>query len=304
MSSTVTMPRIRPRAVHDGHGHQVVLGEDRADLLLVHVLGHRDQVGVHHVAHEARGLGLEQVAERDHAQQSLLLVEHVGVIDGLQVLVGLTAQVEDRLFDRHVWPHAREARAHQTAGVVLLVREQRAHLAPRRFLEQGDQGLALLRLCLLQEVGGVVGSERTHPQALLGVRKRADELHLIVARQAGEEVLRFVRPEQAEPVRALFLIQHAPGLAQLVALQARIRPRGREERIHERTSPRCGPTRPAAKARRRSAQCGLGCMLVLLRRARGERSREPPQQDRSGSRSCIGPCRRAEGEETSPLAGR
>ena len=51
-------------------------------------------------------------------------VEHVGVVDGLDAFARLAAQVADRLVDAHLRPHAREARAHQAAGLVLGVGEQ------------------------------------------------------------------------------------------------------------------------------------------------------------------------------------
>ena len=53
---------------------------DAADLGLIEILGERDQIGAHHVAHRLVGLGEEQVAERRHAQPH----EAEGLLEDLQ----------------------------------------------------------------------------------------------------------------------------------------------------------------------------------------------------------------------------
>ena len=86
MSSTVTMPFMRRSASTTGHRQEVVLREQLADGLLVHVLRNRHHVGVHDVAHALVRLRGEQIAERHHAEQMLLGVEDVEVVDALDVL--------------------------------------------------------------------------------------------------------------------------------------------------------------------------------------------------------------------------
>ena len=84
MSSTVTMPFMRPSASTTGMAMRSCSANRLGDRLLVHVLGHRDDVGAHHVAHRLVGRRGEELAERDHAEQSLLGVEHVDVVDRLE----------------------------------------------------------------------------------------------------------------------------------------------------------------------------------------------------------------------------
>jgi hypothetical protein len=115
---------------------------------------------LHDVAHALVGLRREQLAKRDHAQEVLLLVEHVHVVDGFEPLARLLAQVADRLVRGHVRAQTGVARVHQAARLVLGVGEQRVDLLARRLVEQREQRAALLGRRLLQQVDRVVGRQQ------------------------------------------------------------------------------------------------------------------------------------------------
>ena len=120
MSSKVTMPFMWPSASTTGIAIRSFSVRTLETDLLVLVVAHAHELGAHHVAHALLGLGREQVAERDDADQLLRVVDHVQVGDDLEVGARLPAQVADRLVDGHLGAHPRVARVHQPAGLVLL----------------------------------------------------------------------------------------------------------------------------------------------------------------------------------------
>ena len=150
------------------------------------------------------------------------VVEDVDVVEGLEVLARLAPQVADRLVDGHVRAQPGEARAHQAAGVVLGVGEQRGDLGPAGGVEQREQALALLgrHLLLLQDVGGVVGGEQAQPEPPLGIAEAEDDVRLRARRELVEELLGLGAIEQAEPFGALVGVEDRPGFAQRVGVDA------------------------------------------------------------------------------------
>ena len=257
-----------------------------SDLLLVHVVVHGEDVGLHDVGHLQAAIGGEQVAEGDHPEQPLLLVEHVTVVNRFEALAPLLAKVGDRLVDGHVGAESGETGAHQAAGVVLGVGEQRGHLATRARIEQVEQTRALLPLDLLHHVGGVVRVEQTHPQALLGAGDAEDDRRLGPRRQAEEEVVGLATLEEQERLDPFFAGEHRPDLAKVI---------GRDAALAFLDQPhahlRANPVRPSAwKVLRRRARrkCGapaidaVGCRVrIAAVRRRGERH---PAEDRRDQR--------------------
>jgi hypothetical protein len=114
----------------------VGLGEHTAHRFLFLVLLQRYQPGLHGVAHLALAAGREQLSQRDHPEQHLLLVQHVGIRKRAQALPRQLAQVADRLVDGHVRADARVARVHQAARFVLGIRQQRVDFVPGALVEQ------------------------------------------------------------------------------------------------------------------------------------------------------------------------
>ena len=86
MSSTVTIPFTRRSASTTGMARKLCSANSLLTRLLVHVLRNRHHVGVHDVAHALVGLRGEEIAERHHAEEMLLGVEDVDVVDALDVL--------------------------------------------------------------------------------------------------------------------------------------------------------------------------------------------------------------------------
>ena len=148
MSSTVTMPFMLPVGVDDRQRHQVVLGEQRGDRLLVHLLGDGgDHVRLHDLARRAcRAGAVNELAERDHAEQLLLGVEHVARSRwSRRLLAHLLAQVADRLVDGHVRAHA--GRSAGSSGRRRRPRRRRA--APSTSLRVGSSSSASSAVALL-----------------------------------------------------------------------------------------------------------------------------------------------------------
>src|SRR6266404_1154793 len=154
--------------VEDRDREEVVLLEETAQRFLVHLLVRGDDVGVHDVAHRLRRRRREELAKRHDPEQMLLGVEHVDVIDRLEALARLAAQIRDRLVDAHLRAQASVVRVHEAARLVFGIREQRRDLFPRRVVEQRKEALALLFGRRLNHVGGVVERQQPHREATLG----------------------------------------------------------------------------------------------------------------------------------------
>ena len=130
MSSTVTMPFMRPSSSTTGHREEAgVSAKSRLSASWSMSLGDGDDVGVHDLRDRLVGRRGEQLAERDHAEQVLLRVEHVDVVDRLEPLARLAPQVADRLVDASS-PGAR-ARSAGSSGRRRRPRRRRAAPSPR-----------------------------------------------------------------------------------------------------------------------------------------------------------------------------
>src|SRR5690606_23723756 len=108
------------------------------------------------------------------------------------------------------------ARAHQAAGRVLGVGQQRDHLAPRLGIDQLEQAGASLLVGLLQHVGGVVGRELANPELALGARQRRQQRGLLAGIETLEEVARLLRIEDAEALDALGRVERGPRVRELL----------------------------------------------------------------------------------------
>ena len=145
MSSTVTMPFMRPLGVDDRHAPGS-RARRRAGSRASWSMSsrHGDDVGAHDVAHAlaraarrtARGTRPRRAgAARRRARRRSRCVS--------TLLARLAAQVADRLVDAHVRAQPRVARVHQAAGVVLGVGEQRRRppcASARRAARAGPRG--------------------------------------------------------------------------------------------------------------------------------------------------------------------
>ncbi len=158
---------------------------------------------------------VEQRAERHHAHQPLLAVQHEHVVDGAGLLAHLLAHVADRLVDGHLGPDPHVARVHQPAGVVLRVRQQRRHLAAGGLVQQREHRLALRERRGLDQVGRVVRRQAAQPRSLLARGDAQHDLGLIVRAQAEEEVLGLVARQQQERLDAIGVREQRPDLADL-----------------------------------------------------------------------------------------
>jgi hypothetical protein len=206
-------------AVDDGDDVEVVLGEHARDRLLIHLVRDADDVGLHDLGDRDLRISAEQVAERHHAEQPLRRIEHVRDVDRLDLGARLPAQIQQRLVGRHLGPQARVARRHQTAGLVLGVREQREHFFARRVVEQREQRDAVGFAGLLDHVGDVVGLEQAHPLPALARPEVQQEVRLIARRERDEELFGVLAWQHAQAVAALLEIEQRPRVAQLVGTE-------------------------------------------------------------------------------------
>ena len=212
-----------------------MLGKHPRDRLLIHLVGDADDVDLHELGDELLGIGGEHVAERHHAEQALIGIEDVGGVDRLDLVAGLALQVADRLARGHVRAEARIARAHQTAGFVLGVREERGDLLAGRRIEQREQHSPLVLGNLLDHVGDVVGLEQAHPLPALAGAEVQEEGGLIAGVEPDEEVLGVLARQHTQTIGALLEIEQWPGIAQLLGGQLLVGRRGRRRLLrHER----------------------------------------------------------------------
>src|SRR5690242_19487719 len=160
--------------------------EQSRDGLLIHLFGGEDKIGAHEVAHERVSVGGKKIAKIENAQEALRIVEHVGVIDGLN-LRRLPPQIADRLIHRHFRPKPREAGTHQPAGGILFIRHERVYFASRDAVKQGEQRSSLVFRCELKDIGGIVRREQAQPHAPFAWCQREKKLHLIGAAQLQKE---------------------------------------------------------------------------------------------------------------------
>lgn len=169
--------------VEHRYGVQVVLGHDLSDRFLIERVGNRDDVALHDIGHQPVARRDEQVPKRHHTAEALAVIEHVGVVDGLELFAGLPAQVADGFGHGHLGAQARETWAHQPAGRILGVRQKSAHFRARRRVEHLEQRGALLLRDLLDHVDRVVRGEQAQPQAPLAVVQSADHFGLVLGAQ-------------------------------------------------------------------------------------------------------------------------
>ena len=104
---------------------------------------------------ERAGQGQQQVAQRDRANEVLVALDDVDVVDAL-VLGGLGADVVDDRSHRHVLGDGGDLRGHDAAGGLVLVAEQGADDARLLDAHQAQQRLGLVVGEVADDVGGVV----------------------------------------------------------------------------------------------------------------------------------------------------
>ena len=185
------------RVVDDRNRDQAGALKEPAHVLLRGVIGDGDDGRPHDVAHALPGVRVEQLPERHHADQALIGLEHVAVVDRLDLLAALLPEVGHRLVHRHLRPQAREARVHQPARAVFGIRQEPSHLVARRLVEQGEQRIPFERRRCLNQVGRIVGREEPNPRAALALRETQHQSNLIGRGQREEHVFG-LRPREQQ----------------------------------------------------------------------------------------------------------
>ena len=79
--------------VDDGEREMVFTCEDESDRFLVHIVGDFGRIGFHDIGNLFIARGFDEVFERDDAQEVLLMVEDVDVIDRFEFVADLPANV-------------------------------------------------------------------------------------------------------------------------------------------------------------------------------------------------------------------
>ena len=156
-SSTVTMPRKSTEVVDDGQRQQVVLGDDARDFVVrVVVQATTDQLAVHDAADGRVRVGDDQLAQRQVAEQVLVLVDDVHVIDVVH-LGRLLPDQADGLFGGDGRRHGDDVVGHQAAGRIVVVGQQLANVLGVFGLHAAQEVLRAFGLEVAEDVGGVVG---------------------------------------------------------------------------------------------------------------------------------------------------
>ena len=105
-------------------------------------------------------------AERHHSEQTLFGVQHIRIMNRFdQARLRLPAHVRDRFVDGHFRAQPREARTHQSAGVVFLIGHQGRDFTSCRFIQHRHETRAFFFRNFLNHVGGVVRSQKPHPDS-------------------------------------------------------------------------------------------------------------------------------------------
>ena len=198
--------------VDHGKRVEVVPSDDPRHVLLVHRVGHRDHILVHDVGDDAIRRGREQVTEGEHAQEPLVMVKHIGVVNSFELVSGLTLQIADCFSYHHIRPETREPRVHQTARIIFRVRQQRSDLLPSAILQQFEPGNAFRFRHTLDNVRRVIGSKKPEPQAPFAIVHRAKDRGLLDRAEGEEEVLAVYPPHVLQGLHALRGGQQGPGI--------------------------------------------------------------------------------------------
>ena len=113
---------------------------------------------MHDFINQCVGVGQHEVAQRDDADQVLLRIGNVHVVDGFGFAgAGQRTQPLHRLGCRNAWRHAEVAGRHQTARCILCVHQQLLDLRLLFLFHQVQDVLAPLLVHLVQKVSSLVG---------------------------------------------------------------------------------------------------------------------------------------------------
>ena len=187
-----------PAVVDDRYHGEVVLGHLFGDGLLVLVGADGHDARVHDVA-ELRGTVFlaQQVPDRDRAEELVVRVDDVDLVDVLVVLAA--GDGVERVVDRLVRVERDEVRRHDAAGGVLRVGHQARDVVRVLVVHPlDDLGGDLLVVELAEDVGGVVGGHLVDDVGGVGGGHRGGESGGEVGGQLGEDVGLDLRGEAFE----------------------------------------------------------------------------------------------------------
>ena len=155
-SSTVTMPSILPASSTTGTAKRSYFAIVDATSTAGRLGLDRDEIGLHDAVDEGRRQREQQRSQRERAEQMIVLVEHVEVVDELRSGRDL-ANLADRRFGRAVRIDPHVIGRHHSAGRILGILDEFAQLAGRVRVHLGEQLRLLLFRKLGEQIGGVVG---------------------------------------------------------------------------------------------------------------------------------------------------
>ena len=195
-SSTGIVPTRRCWLVHHRHGDEVVLRHEPRHVLPVHLGRHAHHVLVPHGEDGLPGLGDEEPAQRDDADQMPVIVHHVQLERAL--LGDRLAHVVDRLLHRRALVHGDEVRRHEAAGGVLRILEDLLDLLGLLLLHEVQDLLGVLARQLLHDVGRLLGRHLVEDARDLHLVERAHQFELRVVVELGEHIAGALLRERAE----------------------------------------------------------------------------------------------------------
>ena len=179
--------------VDDGQRQEIRLADEARSLLLVGVDAGGEDVRVHEIADERVGIGKDQVAQAEHAEQAPAIVGHRQRVDRLGRATDAPQPLE-RLRGGHPGAEARHLRRHEPSGRVLRVAEERRGEPPLVRREPREQPVRDLGGHLLGEPGTVV---RIHLLEELSDVRLAHALEELLLERGVEQLEDLERPVAA-----------------------------------------------------------------------------------------------------------
>jgi len=193
-------------AVHDAHGHQVVLVKQARDLFLVHIHGHAGNVPVDHVHDGREAAGRNQALQRNGADKTLLLVDNENIVDVFNFVLGAGDGLEG-VVDGGRPAHRHQLRLHDAAGRVLGVAQEFLDFLGLRRLDRVEHGLGLVVGQFGDDVRPVVGLHLFDDVRELFVGEILDDLFPGRVGKLQDNVGRLVHVQKGKQMQAVFLVE-------------------------------------------------------------------------------------------------
>jgi hypothetical protein len=201
--------------VDNGNGFDAVLREEVGDFGLISV--GRDGIDFcgHDVLDRFLGIGGDEILECHDAEQSLVFVKYVGVVNGFDV-AELLAEIADGFVDGSIGAQTGETGIHKATGDVFAEGKESFYFLLGFVVEEIEQVLALGFVGFLDEVGGVIGGDEAHIEAAFAFGEGEEKAGLCASVKSEEEVVHLFAREGLKAGEALQRAEAGPKVEQFV----------------------------------------------------------------------------------------